>query len=571
VTAMLAVADRVCWRRGRGFSLTRSCRLVFCKTDRCQNMNKRGFGMFRTSLLLIASAGAVSMLATANVQAAGADVPEACASLTSFKAPGFDMAVTQAVQIPEGPMPARPFAPTFSGTLPAYCRVDGVIDPRTGHDGKPYAIGFAVAMPKNWNGRFLMQGGGGLNGNVALPIGDVAAGDVPALARGFAVVTTDSGHKSAAVFDASFLADQEATVNFLYQAVGKVAQVGKHVVMAYYGRAATHSYFMGCSTGGREAMLMSQRYPRFFDGIVAGAPAMRTTYSNLADRWVTVALNQVAPKDEQGKPETSRALSDTDRKLVIDSVLKACDANDGVVDGMIFDPKGCGFNPADLACKGPKTASCLRPEQAAALAKGFAGPKDSHGNAVYPGFWFDTGIADTQRIPGLLNPGASPVGGPVTATQMDVDQEETLAATANAALGDTAHWTQLNTFSGHGGKLIFFHGVSDPWFSAQETVRYYEQLAQANGGLEAVSGWSRLFLVPGMSHCAGGSAALDHFDLLDPLVSWVEQGRAPQAVLATGKAFPKRSRPLCAYPRHAHYKGSGDSENAANFECRPPK
>jgi hypothetical protein len=530
----------------------------------------RGSGMVRASLLLIASVGTVSMLASADVQAGEADAPKACASLTSFKAPGFDMAITQAVEVPEGPVPAIPFGPAFSGNLPAYCRVDGVIDRRMGHDGKPYAIGFAVALPVNWNGRFLMQGGGGLNGNVALPIGSVAVGDVPALARGFAVVTTDSGHKSSAVFDASFMADQEATVNFLYQAVGKVAQVGKQVVEARYGRAAEHSYFMGCSTGGREAMLMSQRYPDFFDGIIAGAPAMRTTHSNLADKWITVALNQVAPKDEQGKPETSHALSDSDRRLVIDSVLKACDANDGIADGMIFDPKDCGFNPVTLACKGPKTASCLTPEQAAALAKGFAGPKDSHGNAVYPGFWFDTGIADTQGIPGLLNPGASPVGGPVTATQMDVDQDAMLAATANAALGDTAAWTQLNTFSGHGGKLIFFHGVSDPWFSAQETVRYYEQLARDNGGLEAVSQWSRLFLVPGMSHCAGGSAALDHFDLLEPLVSWVEQGRAPQAVVATGKAFPSRSRPLCAYPQHAHYKGAGDSEKAASFECRSP-
>ena len=234
------------------------------------------------------------------------DAPQACAALTSFKAPGFDVAITQAVEVPEGPVPAMPFGRQFSGNLPAYCRVDGVIDPRTGHDGKPYAIGFAVALPANWNGRFLMQGGGGLNGNVALPIGSVAVGDVPALARGFAVVTTDSGHKSSAAFDASFLADQEATVNFLYQAVGKVAQVGKQVVQARYGRAAEHSYFMGCSTGGREAMLMSQRYPDFFDGIIAGAPAMRTTHSNLADKWITVALNQVAPKDEQGRPETSQ-------------------------------------------------------------------------------------------------------------------------------------------------------------------------------------------------------------------------------------------------------------------------
>ena len=526
--------------------------------------------MFRTSLFLNACVAAVSMLAATDLQAASVDVSKACESLTSFKAPGFDMTVTQAVTVSEGPAPATPFGPTFPGALPAYCRVDGVIDARTGQDGKPYAIGFAVALPRNWNGRFLMQGGGGLNGKVALPIGNVAAGDVPALARGFAVVTTDSGHKSSTAFDATFFADQEAAVNFLYQAVGKVAQVGKQVVMAYYGRAAAHSYFMGCSTGGREAMLMSQRYPRFFDGIVAGAPAMRTSYSNLADKWIAVSLNQVAPKDELGRPQTSRALLDSDRKLVVDSLLQACDAKDGIADGMISDPMGCRFNPAELACKGPKTASCLTRDQVAALAKGFAGPKDSRGNPVYPGFWFDTGIADTQGIPGLLNPGPSPVGGPVFSTEMDVDQEARAAATANAALGDTAGWTQLDTFSGHGGKLIFFHGVSDPWFSAQETTRYYEQLAQASGGLDAVSQWSRLFLVPGMGHCGGGSAALDHFDLIDPIVNWVEKNEAPKSVLATGKAFPKRSRPLCPYPQHAHYKGSGDSEKAANFACRAP-
>jgi hypothetical protein len=533
-------------------------------------MTRWEFGMFRTSLFLNACVAAVSMLAATDLRAASVDVSKACESLTSFKAPGFDMTVTQAVTVSEGPAPATPFGPTFPGALPAYCRVDGVIDARTGQDGKPYAIGFAVALPRNWNGRFLMQGGGGLNGKVALPIGNVAAGDVPALARGFAVVTTDSGHQSSTAFDASFFADQEAAVNFLYQAVGKVAQVGKQVVMAYYGRAAAHSYFMGCSTGGREAMLMSQRYPRFFDGIVAGAPAMRTSYSNLADKWIAVSLNQVAPKDELGRPQTSRALSDSDRKLVVDSLLQACDANDGIADGMISDPMGCRFNPAELACKGPKTASCLTRDQVAALAKGFAGPKDSRGNPVYPGFWFDTGIADTQGIPGLLNPGPSPVGGPVFSTEMDVDQEARLAATANAALGDTAGWTQLDTFSGHGGKLIFFHGVSDPWFSAQETTRYYEQLAQASGGLDAVSQWSRLFLVPGMGHCGGGSAALDHFDLIDPIVNWVEKNEAPKSVLATGKAFPKRSRPLCPYPQHAHYKGSGDSEKAANFACRAP-
>jgi pimeloyl-ACP methyl ester carboxylesterase len=517
--------------------------------------------MVRVISSLIVALGMVS-------QAMGAQ-PTACDALASIQMPGFDVTVKTAAMVPAGPIPTIPFAPAFSVKLPAYCRVDGVIDERIGHAGKPYAIGFAVAMPENWNGRFLMQGGGGLNGNVGMPLGYVASGDMPALARGFAVVTTDSGHKGA-VFDASFFADQEAALNFLYQAVGKVAQVGKQIVMTHYGRSAAHYYFMGCSTGGREAMLMSQRYPKLFDGIVAGAPAMRTNYSNLADKWVTVALNQVASKDEQGRPQTARALSDTDKKLVIDSLLKTCDARDGVSDGMIFDPRGCGFDPTALVCKGPKTDSCLSAEQAAALKKGFAGPKDSRGMQVYPGFWFDTGITATQPIPGLLNPGQSPVGGPTFAVEMDVDKEAVAAANPIAAVGDTAHWTELDSFYEHGGKLIFFHGVSDPWFSAQDTVRYYEQLAKDNGGADAVLGWSRLFLVPGMGHCAGGAATLDRFDLIDPIVNWVEKGEAPQSVVATGSGFPERSRPLCPYPKHAHYKGKGNSEQAVNFECRDP-
>jgi Tannase and feruloyl esterase len=504
---------------------------------------------------------------TASAQAAQSAVsgPLACEALTGFKAAGFDMTIRRAAVVPAGPIPAAPFR-AVAGTLPAYCRADGVIDERVAN-GKSYAIGFAIALPERWNGRFLMQGGGGLNGTVQLPIGEAAAGDAPALARGFAVISTDSGHQGA-VFDASFLSDQEATLDFLYQAIGKVARVGKEIVAAHYGRAAAHSYFIGCSTGGREAMLMSQRYPDYFDGIVAGSPAMRTNFSNLADRWVTVALNQVAPRDAAGKPVSSRALSDSDKHLVIDSVLKACDASDGLKDGMIFDPRGCGFDPASLTCKGPKTGACLGAAQAAALKKGFAGPRDSRGNQVYPGFWFDTGIAATTGIPGLLNPGPSPVGGPTLTTHMDVDSEARTAADSVAAVGDSASWTLLNSFSGHGGKLIFYHGVSDPWFSAQDTVRYYEQMRADSGGAATVLGWSRLFLVPGMGHCAGGAATLDRFDLLGPIVDWVEKGRAPEAVTATGAAFPGRSRPLCAYPRYAHYKGSGDPQQAASFVCR---
>jgi feruloyl esterase len=151
---------------------------------------------------------------------------------------------------------------------------------------------------------------------------------------------------------------------------------------------------------------------------------------------------------------------------------------------------------------------------------------------------------------------------------IDVDQAAAQAAGPQAAIGDTAGWTNLSSFSGHGGKLLFFHGISDPWFSAQDTIGYYERLGRDNGGADQVSTWSRLFLVPGMGHCQGGEAALDQFDLLSAVVTWVENGVAPDAVAARGTAFPGRSRPLCPYPEYAHYKGSGDTEDASNFECR---
>src|SRR5689334_13760886 len=358
-------------------------------------------------------------LATLALLSPAAFAATPCASLAGLKIPGYDVNVKTAAVVPAGPVPAGPpGALRVEATLPAYCRVDGTIDERTGSDGKPYAIGFAVALPENWNGRFLFQGGGGLNGTVGLPIGAQASGSTPALARGYAVVSTDSGHKGV-VFDSSFFNEQEATLNFLYQAIGKVAPVGKAIVAAHYGKDADRSYFVGCSTGGREAMIMSQRYPRYFDGIVAGAPAMRTNFSNLADKYVTVALNSVAPKDESGKPITAKALSESDKKLVVDSLLKACDAKDGVADGMVFDAKGCGFDPKSLVCKGAKTDSCLTAAQAGAIAKGFAGPKDSHGREVYPGWFYDTGITAKVGIPGLLNPGPSPVGPPTIVTTMD--------------------------------------------------------------------------------------------------------------------------------------------------------
>jgi feruloyl esterase len=378
------------------------------------------------------------------------------------------------------------------------------------------------------------------------------------------VASTDTGHKSkgGGGFDFAFMSDQQAYLDFAYQANAEVAEIAKQIIAHYYAKPAAYSYFVGCSTGGREGMILSQRFPTVFNGIVSGDPAMRTGLSNLAiGKWIPVAYNQAAPKDAAGIPQTDKLLSASERKLFLDTLMKSCDARDGVADGMIFDPIGCDFDPAVLACKNGQSEGCIAPEKLAAVKKAFGGPKNAYGTQVYPGFLYDTGIATTG---GLLTISQHGIFGKYpTATELDVDKE---ALHASDPLVEPAS-TNLSTFSANGGKLIFFHGDSDPWFSPLDTLGYYQSMSAANGGADKVAEWSRLFLVPGMAHCGGG-LALDHFDMLSAVVNWVEKKSAPDAITATGQAFPGRSRPLCAYPKHAQYTGSGDSEGARNFRCQ---
>jgi feruloyl esterase len=478
----------------------------------------------------------VSFLVRSISPVSGAD----CAALEKFSMPGHGVVINKVQEI----------------SSPAHCRVDGVIDARTGRDGKPYGLGFAVALPANWNGKFLMQGGGGLNGSVASPTGGQFAGSKPALDRGFAVATTDSGHQGA-VFDASFLKDQQAAMNFLYQGVAEVVVVAKSIIAKHYDKDSARSYFVGCSTGGREAMIMSQRFPNYFDGIVVGAPAMRTSFSNLGLRHAATAMNALA----------SPPLSDADRRLVVQGVLQACDTLDGNQDGFISAPQDCRFDPGVLECKGAKNDTCLTTAQVGAVRTVMAGPRKPSGRQVYPGYYWDTGIASTKGLPGILVGPPIPEG-PAVGKTFDVDAAADAAMDARAMVGDTNAWTNLSTFRGHGGKIIFLHGVSDPWFSAQDTVQYYERLGTDNAEAQ-LQDWSRLFLVPGMGHCGGGERTLDQFDMLTPLIDWVEKGEAPQSVVATGPSAPGESRPLCPYPAHAHYDGKGNAHDAANYVCKP--
>ena len=491
----------------------------------------------------------VSVLILALAVGAAGQTSTKCSDLTRFKLPGENLAITKAEAVPA------------SASLPSHCQADGMINERTGAGGKTYGIGFAIALPDNWNNRFLFQGGGGYNGSVRPPVGGAAAGDNSGLARGFAVVSTDTGHKGA-TFDTSYNVDQQASLDFAQVAVARVTEIAKQIVAQYYERPASYSYFAGCSTGGREAMLMTQRYPSYFDGVVSGDPAMRTGFSQIGNNWAAVAFNQIAPKDDAGRAQPYKVFSDPDKKLIVNGVLNACDANDGIKDSMVFNTRACRFDPAVLTCTGAQTDACLSSPQVSALQKAFAGPKNSKGDLVYPMNAYDAGVA------GLL-PSSTPPAAGANPPPLSIDVDQRLfAILANPleAITDST-WTNLSSFSAHGGKLLFYHGMSDPAFSAMDTLDYYQRMSKANGGMDQVQSWSRLYLVPGMAHCRGGEYALDQFDLLGAVVNWVEQGTAPDSVVATGKAFPGRSRPLCAYPKHAQYIGQGDPEDAKNFVC----
>jgi Tannase and feruloyl esterase len=518
--------------------------------------------------------------ALSNPPAAGAEIAVTggitpamhCADLIGFSIAGSTMTIARARAVPESPPDTVQYMPPFPMkvrvAIPPYCGAEGDFERRVGFGGVRYAIGFAVALPDRWNGRFLFQGGGGFNGSVLPPLGTAAAGDTPALARGFAVVSTDSGHKGA-VFDPAFFKDQEAALNFANASVGKVTAVAKAIIAHYYGRPAAHSYFAGCSTGGREAMEASERLPEEFDGIVVGDPAMNVGFSSIGLVWFNHVMTEIAPTDSAGVPQPDKVFSALDRKLVVEGIMKACDALDGLKDAMIFNAGQCHFDPKALQCPGPKTESCLSATQVNALKMAFAGPKDSHGRQVYPGFPWDSDIAAEGVRPGILASGGTSPVGPRYHKTIDVDGAvERVEADGVQQLTDTVNWTNLNSFFARGGKILYFHGTSDPWFSALATLEYYQRMAKDSGGMEQVRARSaRFFFVPGMEHCRGGPAALDSFDLLGAVVNWVEHGKAPDYVIATGAPFRGRSRPLCAWPEHAQYKGHGNPEDAMNFAC----
>jgi len=511
-------------------------------------------------------------------------------------------------------------APPWMGpiaAMPEHCEVIGVMRERTGADGQHYAVKYHLRMPLDWNGRFLFQGGGGTNGMLGAANGSLQPGMPTALETGYAVVSTDTGHDNMVNNDAAkqgtvaFGHDYLARLEYSEKALDSVATTAKRIVKSFYGRAAQHNYFAGCSNGGREGMVFAQRFPEQFDGIVAAAPAFAVPKAAIAEAWDTQAFAALAVreglKQKIGLPDLVRTFSDADFAIAAAAVASACDALDGAVDGMVQDLAQCTTSrvrPALEArtCTAAKDASCISRGQVDTLIRSLGGPRDSKGHSLYAEWPWDIGIgSNTWRIWKIGAPGGMDsinvmLGSPALSAlfvtppvdvsaapeaglryqlefNFDRDAPKIFAHTAEFPRSGWelvgAQSTDLAQFRAHGGKLLVPHGGSDPIFSINDTLDWWRKVDAANHG--AAAGFVRVFAVPGMNHCAGGPAT-DQYDALHAVVDWVEGGTAPDKINATAgpmSPWPGRTRPLCPYPKIARYR-SGDLNRAESFACAQP-
>jgi feruloyl esterase len=496
-----------------------------------------------------------------------------------------------------------------------HCVLRGAVNERTGSDGKPYAIGFEMRLPDRWNGGYFDQVNGGNDGAVVPAYGDLL-GNQPdnALARGYAVLSSDSGHDGQANPEAGLVGgnlfgfDEQARLDYGYAANVTLTPLAKTIIERYYGRRPERSYMVGCSNGGRHALVGATRLAREFDGFLAGAPGYNLPMVALQHAWDIQSF-------EGAGGDVRKAFSRDDMKLVADAVRQQCDALDGAADGIVADVAGCQktFDLKKLQCGAAAGGACLSEQQVTALARSFAGPRDRSGRVLYTSWPFDAGLgANGWRTWKLESPIPGFDGLPLIATlgagslsqvfttpptrvagtpdallaylrgfNLDRDASKILATSANypvSAMDFMAptDWRQpkLADLKAAGGKVIVYHGAADGAFSLQATIDWYEKVRLNNGG--DVSGFARFYPVPGMTHCGGGPAT-DRFDLFGALVDWVERGKAPQAVTATVRAenaelpadwSKTRSRPLCDWPKVARYEGRGDVESAASFVCQ---
>ncbi|MEO8076442.1 MAG: tannase/feruloyl esterase family alpha/beta hydrolase, partial [Acidobacteriota bacterium] len=437
-------------------------------------------------------------------------------------------------------------------TLPPFCRVAATLTPTRDSD-----IKIEIWLPAaNWNGKFQAVGNGGWSGAIAYPA--MAA----ALGHGYAASSTDTGHAGSTAEFA--LGHPEKLVDFASRSVHEMTVAAKQVVSAHYGKAPSFSYWRGCSAGGRQGLKEAQQFPADFDGIVAGAPA--SDWTGRAAQ--SMRVGQILHRDEASN------ISSDQYRLLHRAVLAACDARDGVTDGVLENPRACTFDPAVLQCSGAADSPCLTRQQVDAARRIYTGAKNPQSGRLITGLepgselgWATWGGPqpfaigrDHFRYVVFKNPQWDP-----RQFDFDVDvvrAEEGEGSAINALDPD------LRPFFGRGGKLLQYHGWNDPQISPGSSVQYYDRVVDRVGGAATDNSY-RLFMVPGMAHCSGGEGP-NTFDPMTALEAWVERGRPPAALEASmvrdGKVA--RTRPLCPYPQTAAYQGAGSTDDAANFTCR---
>jgi feruloyl esterase len=517
----------------------------------------RTVGTFALAAALLVSASAYAQSPTARSAPAGsaASSSRSCESLASLALPNAKITRAEAIAAGAFQPPNTGRGAAAFAQLPAFCRVSATLTP-----SKDSNIQMEIWLPENWNGKFLAVGNGGWAGTISLDA--VAAG----LRRGYAAASNDTGHSDPG---AQFALNQDKLIDFAYRAMHEMTVQSKTIVGAFYNRPPQLSYYQGCSTGGRQGMMEAQRYPDDFDAIIAGAPVYNMVHMN-----VTQTALQV---DMLRNPE--RILPASKVTLVANAATNACDASDGVKDGIINNPRSCKFDPGVLACKAGDAADCLTPGQVESVRQLYSPVKLKSGHAAYPG-----------RAPGVETGWASripEVGKPVGALwgdmprfvghrdaswdAMSFDLDKDLALTLKNGSFIEASDPNLTKFKARGGKLLLWHGWADPGPAPDNTINYYDQAAKATGG--SPDDWMRLFLMPGVAHCGGGVGP-DQADFLSAMERWREQGIAPAQITAsrTGgrNGLTPMTRPLCPFPQIAKYKGSGSTDDAASFVCAAP-
>ena len=458
---------------------------------------------------------------------------------------------------------AKVVAADAAKKIPAFCEVTAVVSPVQNS-----AVHVTYRLPENWNGKMLGLGGGGWAGNERLET--AAAG----LTSGYATAQTNGGHDVDNVWETAWAANPAAATDFSHRAIHVMTDVGKAVVAKYYGRAQSQAYFQGCSTGGRQGLMEVQRYPKDYDGVISGAPVY-----TLTTQTMSLVRNATFAHADHGFTEAQ--LGALNR-----AVLATCDGQDGLVDGIVTDPRACHFDPAALQCKDKEgDGKCLSPSQVRAARAVYAGAKNSQGETVsYPlsrgselswSRFISTGGPATTAS--YLNGTAGAGLGGLRAivfgdanfdlSTFDPDRDYATVRKSAFAAEYEAKDPDIAAFVKGGGKLLIYHGWDDPGPSALATIEYLEKVQRVTGPkVSALDSSVRLFLLPGVYHCRGGPGA-DTFDSVGALDKWVTHGEAPKNLLAT-RTDGTLSRPLCVYPALARYKGSGDPRLAESFTCK---